>query len=141
MLILDVNVVLAAHRTEHSHHDLVRPWFDAVLASDEDFGVPMFVWASCLRLATHRRIFDVPSPRAEVFAFIGATMAQPRYLDVAPGPRHLTILRRLCDEEDATGDLVPDAVLAAIAVEHRATVATLDRDFARFTSVRRLRPA
>ena len=53
---------------------------------------------------------------------------------------HLTILRRLCREADASGDLVPDAVLGAIVVEHGGTVATLDRDFARFTSVRHLRP-
>lgn len=140
MVILDVNIVLAAHRLEHSHHELVRPWFDALLVGDEDFGVPMFVWESCLRLATNRRIFDIPSPRAAVFAFIDATVAQHRYVTISPGSRHLTILRRLCEEADVTGDLVPDAVLGAIAVEHAATVASLDRDFARFTSVRHLRP-
>jgi len=124
----------------HSHHDLVRPWFDALLAGDEDFGVPSFVWASHLRLATNRRVFEVSSPRPDVFAFIDAVVAQPRYLAVSSGPRHLSILRRLCDEGDATGDLIPDAVLGAIAVEHGATIATLDRDFARFASVRHVRP-
>jgi len=140
MLILDVNVVLAAHRFEHPHHGLVRPWFDALVEGDERFGVPMSVWASFLRIATNHRVFDVPSPRAAVFGFIDATTAQPHHLAVAPGPRHLAILRRLCEEADADGDLVPDAVLGAIAVEHGATVVTLDRDFARFTSVRHHRP-
>ncbi len=140
MLVLDVNVVLAAHRGDHPRHDVVRRWFDALVATDGDFGVPDTVWASFLRLATNRRIFVVPTPLGEAFAFIAATIAQGRHLPVHPGPRHLTLVRRLCEEADATGDLVPDAVLGAIALEHGATVATLDRDFSRFSSVRHLRP-
>lgn len=140
MLVLDVNVVLAAHRADHPQHGAVRPWFDALVAGDEDFGVPDLVWGSFLRLATNRRIFEVPSPLADAFAFIDATAAQRRHLRLAGGPRHLSLVRRLCEEADATGDLVPDAVLGAVALEHGATVATLDRDFARFTSVRHRRP-
>lgn len=74
------------------------------------------------------------------FAFIDAVNAQPHHLQTSPGPRHLTLLRELCDEADASGDLMPDAVVAAIAVEHHCDVVTLDRDFARFTSVRHIRP-
>lgn len=139
MLVLDVNVVLAAHRGDHPHHHVVRPWFDTLLASESDFGVPDLVWGSFLRLATNRRIFALPTPLAEAFAFVEATTAQRRHLSVAPGPGHLGLVRRLCEEADATGDLVPDAVLGAVALEHGATVATLDRDFARFPSVRQQR--
>jgi toxin-antitoxin system PIN domain toxin len=133
--LLDVNVVLAAHRADHPHHRTVRPWFDDLLAGDEPFIVPTTVWASFLRLATHRRVFAVPTPREEAFEFVEAVSAQPHHLTAAPGRRHLLLLRRLCAEADALGDLVPDAVLAAIACEHGCEVATLDRDFARFTSV------
>lgn len=140
MLLLDVNVVLAAHRDDHPHHSEVRPWFDELLADQEPFTVPMLVWTSFLRLATNRRIFEVPTPRHDAFAFIEATRAQPQHLVTAPGPRHLALLRRLCDEGDANGDLVPDAVIAAVAVEHSAEVVTLDRDFARFPSVPHRRP-
>jgi predicted nucleic acid-binding protein len=69
-----------------------------------------------------------------------APRPQPHCLRIDPGPRHLTLLRELCDEADASGDLIPDAVLAAIAAEHHCDVVTLDRDFARFTSVRHIRP-
>ncbi len=140
MLLLDVNVVLAAHRGDHPQHADVRAWFDRLLASGERFAVPGLVWASFLRLATNRRIFAVPTPLDDAFAFVDATCAQPSYLPLGPGPRHLALLRRLCDEADAVGDLVPDAVIAAVAVEHGCEVATLDRDFARFTSVRHVRP-
>lgn len=140
MFLLDVNVVLAAHRGDHPDHRLVRGWFDQLLDGDDPFTVPNQVWASFLRLATNRRIFEVPSPRAEAFGFIDATVAQPHYLQINPGPRHLALLREIADEADAAGDLIPDAALAAIAAEHHCAVATLDRDFARFTSVRHLRP-
>jgi toxin-antitoxin system PIN domain toxin len=135
MYLLDVNVVLAAHRADHPNHPVVRPWFDKLLAGAEPFTVPTTVWASFLRLATHRRIFEVPTPRAEAFEFIESVVAQPHHLTAAPARRHLALLRQLCTEADAVGDLVPDAVLAAIAVEHGCEVATMDRDFARFTSV------
>ncbi len=141
MLLLDVNVVLAAHRADHPHHQSVRSWFDAMLAGEERFTVPALVWASFLRLATNRRIFEVPTPRPEAFAFVEATCAQPFHLPVSPGPRHLTLLRRLCDEADALGDLIADATIAAVAAEHGCEVVTLDRDFARFESVRHRRPA
>lgn len=140
MLLLDVNVVLAAQRVDHSHHAQVRPWFDRLLAGDEPFCVPSMVWGSFLRLSTHRRVFHTPTPREQAFSFIAATVSQPHHLPVEPGARHLTLLRAACDEGDATGDLVPDAVLVALALEHACTIATLDRDFARFPSVRTVRP-
>jgi len=140
VFLLDVNVVLAAHRDDHPHHPTVRGWFDAVLAGDEPFAVPMLVWASFLRLTTNRRIFEIPTSRRQAFAFIEAVCAQPLHLLIAPGPRHIPLLRKLCDEADALGDLIPDAVIAAVAVEHGCEIVTLDRDFARFGSVRHRRP-
>jgi uncharacterized protein len=140
VVVLDVNVVLAAHREDHPQHRPVRAWFDKTLAGDEPFAVPLTVWASFLRLSTSRRIFEVPTPRPDAFAFIEATRAQPLHVQVDPGFRHLAILHRLCDEADAIGDLVPDAVIGAIAVEYGCELVTLDRDFARFPSVRHRRP-
>ncbi|HVM27220.1 MAG TPA: type II toxin-antitoxin system VapC family toxin [Mycobacteriales bacterium] len=139
-LLLDVNVVLAAQRGDHPQHGQVRPWFDQIMAGGSDFGVPSTVWASFLRLTTSRRIFSVPTPLAEAFTFLERTRARPQHLTLEPGPRHLVLLRGLCEDTEAAGDLVPDAVLGAIALEHGCVVATLDRDFARFTTVRHLRP-
>ena len=136
MLLIDVSILLAAHRDDHPNHAMVRRWFDAVVAGDEPFTVPTVVWGSFLRLATNRRIFTVPTPRVDAFAFIESICAQPHYLSTSPGPRHLTLLKKVCAEGDATGDLVPDAVLVALALEHGCEVATMDRDFARFPSVR-----
>jgi len=136
VFLLDVNVVLAAHRDDHPQHVPVRRWFDALLAGDEPFTIPTLVWGSFLRLATNRRIFAIPTPRTAAFAFVDTVCAQPHHLLTSPGSRHLALLSRLCAEADATGDLIPDAVLGAIALENGCEVATLDRDFARFGSVR-----
>lgn len=140
MYLFDVSLVVAAHRRDHVHHHRARPWFDAAMAGGEPFAVPIGVWHSFLRLTTSHRVFPVPTPRVEAFAFIEATVSRDHHRAVAPGRRHLELLRRLCDEGDAKGDLVPDAVLAALAVEFGARVVTLDRDFARFPSVEHLRP-
>jgi toxin-antitoxin system PIN domain toxin len=141
VLLIDVNVVLAAHRADHPDHAPVRSWFDDMLGGHERFAVPALVWTSFLRLSTNRRIFEVPTPRDEAFAFVEATCAHPLHLPVGPGPRHLTLLRELCGESDALGDLVVDAAIAALAAEHGAEIVTLDRDFARFESVPHFRPA
>ncbi len=140
MHLLDVNVLLAVHRSDHPRHATARSFFDRLVASGDDVAVPSAVWASFLRLATNRRIFEIPTPLADAFAFIDAVRGQPGHIPAEPGPRHLVLLRRLCEEADATGDLLADAVLGAVAVEHAATVVTFDRDFARFTSVRHVRP-
>lgn len=138
--VLDVNIVVAAHRDDHGHHQQARPWLDRLLAGPDGLSLPALVCGSFLRLVTHRRVFAQPTPRVDAFAFLTSLRAQPRHVSTEPGPRHLTLLERICDEADATADLVPDAVLAAIALEHACTVATLDRDFARFGSVPHVRP-
>src|SRR5467141_1064216 len=98
MLVLDVSVLLAAHRADYPHHGDVRPWFEGLARADVDFGVPTTVWASFLRLATNRRVFPVPSPLADAYAFINAVTAQPRHLAAEPGRRHLALVRDLCQE-------------------------------------------
>ncbi len=135
MKLLDVNVVLAAHRADHPHHETVRPWFDATLAG-EPFAVPATVWASFVRIATNRRIFTVPTPLEDAFAFLRAVRAQPSHRELAPGAAHLATFERLCIDSDAAGDLAADAYIAALAVEHGAVLVSFDRDFARFTGLR-----
>lgn len=140
MFLVDVNLLLAVHREDHPDHAQVRQWFDVLLSEGERFAVPAMIWASFLRLATNRRIFSVPTPLTDAFEFIEAVVAQPHHLAIRPGGRHLELVKRMCLEGDAVGDLVPDAIIAALALEHSATVATLDRDFVRFPSVKHLNP-
>jgi toxin-antitoxin system PIN domain toxin len=135
VLLLDVNVVVAAHRVDHAQHAITRPWFDDLLDGTERFSVPTVVWGSFVRLATSRRVFPRPTPLRETFEFVEAVCAQEHHVLLSPGPKHLELLRHICEEADASGDLIPDAVLAAIALEHGCVVASMDRDFARFPSI------
>ena len=140
MILLDVNVLLAAHRSDHPHYGAVQGWFEGLLAGDVPFTVPDSVWASFIRIATNRRIFTVPTPLDEAFEFLKATRSQPHHVAVVPGERHLELFQELCTRDDAVGDLAADAYLAAIAIEHGCELVSLDRDFARFTGLRWRRP-
>jgi hypothetical protein len=141
VILLDVNVLLAAHRADHPHHRLVRPWFDKMRGGDEPFTVADVTWASFIRIATNRRIFTVPTPLNDAFTFLGSVRGQPQHVAIQPGERHLEIFEKLCHAADATGDLAADAYIAAIAMEQDVEVITLDRDFARFPDLRWRRPA
>jgi toxin-antitoxin system PIN domain toxin len=136
VILLDVNVVLAAHRQDHPHHATVRPWFDGLVRGDDRFSVPDVVWASFVRIATNRRIFHVPTSLEEAFEFLRSVRSQSGYVATTPGPRHLGVFETLCNEGDAMGDLAADAYLAALAVDQGAEVISLDRDFARFPGLR-----
>lgn len=140
MILLDVNVVLAAHRADHPQHALVRPWFDRVMSSDEPFTVPDVGWASFVRIATNRRIFTVPSTIGDAFAFLRAVRGQPHHVVVVGGERALALFEELCRDGEATGDLAADAFLAALTLEQGCELVTLDRDFARFPALRWSRP-
>lgn len=140
MLVLDVNVVIAAHRVDHRHHAIVGRWLDALVARHETFSVPNAVWTSFVRIVTNPRAFPVPTPLGRAFAFVEALRAVDNHRWLEPGTHHLALLRRLCEESDATGELVADAAIAALALEHGCAVASFDRDFARFSSITHVIP-
>lgn len=136
MILLDVNVVLGAHREDHPHFGVARAWLDRTLAARLPFSVTDLVAGSFLRIATNPHIFSLPTPLADAFSYLRALRDQPNHVSLGPGPLHLQLLERLCGEADARGDLVPDAQLAAIAIEHACELISFDRDFARFGELR-----
>ncbi len=140
MKLLDVNVLLAAHRTDHPQFGTAKPWFDELIRTAEPFGAPRSVWASFVRLSTHRRVFSTPTSVSAAFGFATAVIAQPRYVGIEPGAGHERIFQRVCADADCSGDLVADAFLAAIAIEHGCDLVSFDRDFARFQELRWERP-
>lgn len=140
MKLLDVNVVLAAHRDDHPDFDLARAWLDRMLGAREPFTIVDLVAGAFLRIATNRRIFAIPTPVPDAFAYLRALRRQSNHTRIAPGPDHLDLLERLCREADVSGDLLPDAQLAALALEHACELVSFDRDFARFHSLRWTNP-
>lgn len=136
MLLPDVNVLVAAHRSAAPQHDEARAWLVSALGGADSVALCLPVVSGLIRVATSPRVFAPPSTLDEVFAFIAHLAAHPATAWVNPGRSHLRLLQELCAAAGARGDLVSDAVIAALAVESGATVVTYDRDFARFPSVR-----
>jgi toxin-antitoxin system PIN domain toxin len=98
--------------------------------------VSEFVLSGFVRVVTHPRVFDPPDRVSAALQFANAVRSQPTVVLVAPGDRHWTIFERLCRAADAKGNLVPDAYLAALAMEQGAELITADRDFSRFPGLR-----
>lgn len=136
MKIPDVNVLLAAHREAHPQFLEARRWLDELIEAGSPFSVIDAVAGSFLRISTNHRIFTNPAPLDEAFDYLEALRLQPAHQWLGPTARHLAVLQQLCLATDARGDLMPDAQLAAIAIEHGAEVVSYDRDFARFEEVR-----
>jgi toxin-antitoxin system PIN domain toxin len=140
VILPDVNVLVLAHRADQDHHEPVRAWLEKEVNSDQPFVLADVAVAGFLRTVTHPRVYRRPTPLDTAVAFVDGLVEQPTCITAAGGARHWTILRELLADADARGNLVPDAHLAAIAIEHGATVATRDRGFARFPRVRWLDP-
>jgi toxin-antitoxin system PIN domain toxin len=136
MILCDVNVLVYAYRTESPEHARYAAWLAATVASDEAFGLSELVLSGFLRVVTHPRVFARPAPIDHALEFAAALRDQPNALRMDPGDRHWGIFERLCRSAGTKGNLVPDAYLAALAVEHGAELITTDRDFARFPGVR-----
>ncbi|MHA6694111.1 TA system VapC family ribonuclease toxin [Homoserinimonas sp. A520] len=132
MIVLDVNVVLAAFRQDHAHHSAARPWLERTLADGTGILVSDAVWIGFVRLVTNSHIFEVPSTPSEAFGFVDAVCAAPSYVQVPGLHDGLTPFKKLVLSSDSWANLIPDAYLASIALSHACPIASFDRDFRRF---------
>lgn len=133
MLFLDVNVCLYAFRPTTSDVAAdVAQWLGRHLTGYERLAVSEFVLSSVIRLATHPQIFKVPATPAEALRFAEALLQAPAVTVVRPGADHWSVFRDLVTTHRLRGNDVPDAYLAALAIEAGASMVTLDRGFRRF---------
>jgi toxin-antitoxin system PIN domain toxin len=131
-----VNVYVHAFRDAAPDHGRYRSWLLAALNAEEPVGVSELVLSGFVRIVTHPRVFDPPDTVDAALTFADAVRAQPAAVPVAPGERHWAIFERLCRAAGVKGNLVPDAYLAALAIETGAEFVTADRDYARFPGLR-----
>ena len=141
IVLADVNVLVAAYRDDAPSHLQCRAWLERVLEADEAFGMSTLVLSGFLRIVTHPRVFAVPSALEHAKRFVRSISKQPHCVWVSPGSRHWGIFLKLCADAKARGNLIPDAYLAALAIESGCDWITLDRDFARFDGLRWRPPA
>lgn len=140
MILLDVNILLYAHNEGSRYHARARQWLDTAWEKGEEIGLPWITAWGFVRLTTNPKVLPTPKTPVEACSVIRELVAQPGVRIVQPGARHLELLEHIMTEFGATGPRATDAVLAALALEHGASVATADRDFGRFTAVKWINP-
>jgi len=136
MLLVDVNVLVFAYRTEAHDHLAYRDWLERALESGSPCGFPDLVLSAVVRLLTHPRIYREPTVLESALKYVEWLREHPTCLPVSPGPRHWQIFITLCRSTSVRGALVTDAYFAALAIEAGAEWITTDRDYARFPGLR-----
>ena len=129
----DVNVLIAASRTDHPHHKPAYAWLNEAIAACEvgaSLKLMPMVAASFLRLVTNFRVFVHPTPIGDAMAFLDALLAIPG-IDMPAHGGEWPILRQLCVVKQLTANDIPDAWLAASVIEHSEHLVTFDADFKR----------
>ena len=140
MILIDTNLLIYAYHPRAEQHERSRAWLEKVLLGPD---LVRFAWVTLwgfLRIATSPRVFQRPLTASEAQAAVAFWLAQPAAGVIEPGDRHWDILCELIRDGQASGPLVMDAVLAALAIEHGATLCSADRDFLRFSGLRWTNP-
>lgn len=133
----DVNVLVAASRADHPHHAIALDWLTNAMTGETPLRLLATVVASFLRLVTHPKVFAVPTPVAQAVGFIDSLLATPSVGMLAvqnEWPR----LRALCLQQTLSGNILPDAWIAACVLQQQEVLATFDRDFIRLLPPQRL---
>ena len=136
MIAPDVNILVSAFRDAAPDHARYRRWLLAATMSNEPLGLMDLVLAGFIRIVTNGRIFTPPAPVGAAIQFADKLRAAPNALVITPGDRHWQIFSSLCLEVGAKGNIVPDAWLAALAIESGSELITTDHDFSRFRGLR-----
>ena len=136
MILADVNILIYALRDDAVLHRPCRMWLESVIGGAEPFGVSPQVLSSVIRVATNARVYARPTRLQDAVAFGNTLLDQPHCRIIHPGSRHWAIFCDLCLKTSASGNLVPDAWFAALAIEHGCEWITDDRDYARFPGLR-----
>jgi uncharacterized protein len=125
-----------AQRGGTPEHDQIGAWLQEVANDSAPFGLSTLVLSGALRVLTHPRVFAKPTPPREALEFVNALRERPNCAEIAPGPRHWSIFNELCQAATPTGNEVPDAYLAALAIESGSEWITTDTGFSRYPGLR-----
>lgn len=141
MIVPDVNLLLYAYRAESLQHEVARRWWESLLNGSEEVGIPWAVSMGFARVMSNPRISRNAVPPLEAVGYTREWFELDHIRPLNPGERHLQILRDLLDATSGTASVaaanrVPDAHIAAIALEHDSELHSSDADFARFPGLR-----
>lgn len=142
MILPDVNVLVYAFRREAEQHQQYAAWLTRMIAGEQELALHDTVLAGVARLVTNPRIFADPAPMPVTLEFLARIRAARRARWLPSGDAAWTELDQLArTDRGLRANLVPDALLAALARTHGCQIATADRGFARFPGLRSFDPA
>jgi len=134
--LLDVNLLIYAVDEDSARFKDAHPWVERVLGGQETVALPWAVLLAFLRLTTKPQVMTAPLTSDEALEYIDGWLARPNTVVVHPTDRHAAVLRELLAPLGTAGNLVTDAHLAALAIEHGAELNSCDSDFSRFAGLR-----
>ncbi len=140
MILVDANVLLYAYNPSFDSHPPARRWLERILSQPAPVRLTWTTILAFLRIATNARAFEHPLSTDEATTIVGSWLGRPMVDILEPGERYWAILQELLGASHARGALIMDAALAAVAIEHGATLYTTDRDFERFPGLRTVDP-
>lgn len=140
MILIDASILLHSYDSSSPRHEAARRWLEETLSQPEPVALSWQGILAFLRITTNSRAIDHPCSLEESLAIVSSWLERPAVIILASGERHFEILRKLISEGQAFGRLAADADLAALAIEHGATLSTSDREFSRFPGLRTLNP-
>lgn len=140
MTLIDANLLLYAYDDYSPHYTTSHAWLKRTLAGPDPVALSWTTILAFLRLSTSPRVFRRPLSASQTAEVITGWLKDSRWTVLDPGARHWEILEHLLIDGQATGAIVMDAHLAALAIEHGATLASGGKDFTRFPGLRLLNP-
>lgn len=140
MILVDANLLVYAHVSSLPQHERARQWLDGKLSAGAPVGLPWESLLAFVRLVSNPRVFERPLTVAEGWAQVEGWLGCPAAWTPEPTERHAALLGGLLRSPGLRANHVPDAQLAALAIEHGLTVCSTDGDFGRFAGVRWLNP-
>ena len=141
MILVDANVLLYAYHPRADAHARCRAWLEKALSGEEAVCLAWVTVLAFLRISTNPRVFEQPLLSSEALAIVASWLERPSVSVLEAGETCWEIFRELVEDGQVAGPLVMDAFLAALAQENGATLATTDRDFARFPKLKTTNPA
>lgn len=136
MKLVDANVLLYAVNSSALHHERSRRWLDGALSGEDTVAFAWIALLAFVRLSTKPTVFSSPLTLDQAMDRVDAWLGAPPAVVVEPTVVHASVVRNLLAPFGTGGNLVNDAHLAALAVEHRCAIVSFDNDFARFAAVR-----